>query len=49
MPTVPTADQLSQIMSHAIAPAFLLGAVAAYISILLSRMTTVVDRIRSLE
>jgi hypothetical protein len=49
MPTVPTADQLSQIMSHAIAPAFLLGAVAAYISILLSRMTTVVDRIRSLN
>src|SRR5216684_3582756 len=49
MLTVPTADQLSQIMSHAIAPAFLLGAVAAYISILLTRMTMIVDRIRSLK
>jgi hypothetical protein len=46
---VPTADQLSQIMSHAIAPAFLLGAVAAYISILLTRMTVIVDRIRILN
>jgi Protein of unknown function (DUF2721) len=49
MPTVPTADQLSQIMSHAIAPAFLLGAVAAYISILLTRMTMIIDRIRILN
>ncbi len=49
MPTWPTTEQLSQIMSHAIAPAFLLGAVAAYISILLTRMTTIVDRIRNLN
>jgi Protein of unknown function (DUF2721) len=49
MPTVPTAVQLSQIMSHAIAPAFLLGAVAAYISILLTRMTMIIDRIRILN
>jgi Protein of unknown function (DUF2721) len=49
MPAWPTADQLSQIMSHAIAPAFLLGAVAAYISILLTRMTMIVDRIRNLN
>ena len=49
MPINPTADQQSQIMSHAIALAFLLGAVAAYISIFLTRMTMVVDRIRSLN
>ena len=49
MSLYPTADQLSQILSHAIAPAFLLGAVAGYISILLTRMTTIIDRIRSLN
>ncbi len=31
-------DQLSQIISHATGPAFLLGAVAAFVSILIVRM-----------
>jgi uncharacterized protein DUF2721 len=45
----PDAQQLSQVMAHATAPAFVLGAVAGFVSILLGRMTTVVDRIRSLN
>jgi hypothetical protein len=49
MDLVPDAQQLSQVMSQATAPAFVLGAVAGFVSILLGRMTTVVDRIRSLN
>ena len=41
--------QLSQAMSEATAPAFVLGAVAAFIAVLLSRQTVVLDRIRSLN
>jgi hypothetical protein len=36
-------------MVQATAPAFILGAVAGFISILLGRMTSVIDRIRSLN
>jgi hypothetical protein len=36
-------------MSEAMAPAFVLGAIAGFISILLGRLTAVVDRIRSLN
>jgi Protein of unknown function (DUF2721) len=46
---VPSADQFSQLMSQATAPAFVLGAVAAFIAILLGRLTLVIDRIRSLN
>lgn len=49
MDLVPDVQQLSQLMSQATAPAFVLGAVAGFISILLGRMTTVIDRIRSLN
>lgn len=42
-------DHLSQVISHAVAPAFLLGAVAGFISILLTRMSAAVDRIRALN
>ena len=45
----PDAQQLSQLMSQATAPAFVLGAVAGFVSILLGRMTAVIDRIRSLN
>ena len=45
----PDAGQLSHAMSEATAPAFILGAVAGFISILLGRMTMVIDRIRSLN
>jgi hypothetical protein len=46
---LPDAGQLSLVMSHAMAPAFVLGAVAGFTSILLGRVTTVLDRIRMLN
>jgi uncharacterized protein DUF2721 len=49
MDIIPDASQLSLLMSQATAPAFVLGAVAAFIAVLLSRMTSVVERIRSLN
>ena len=49
MNMVPDASQLSQLMSQATAPAFVLGAVAAFIAILLGRMTNVLERVRSLN
>lgn len=49
MDLVPDIGQLSQMMSQATAPAFVLGAVAAFVSVLLGRMTNVVDRIRNLN
>ena len=42
-------DQLSQIIEHATAPAFMLGAVAGFVSILIARMNGVIDRVRSLN
>jgi hypothetical protein len=42
-------DQLSQVISHAIAPAFVLGAMSAFISMLSSRIDVVLLRIRSLN
>jgi hypothetical protein len=42
-------SQLSQIISQATAPAFVLGAVAGFVSILIARMSGVIDRIRSLN
>ena len=49
MDIVPDTGQLSQVMVQATAPAFILGAVAGFISILLGRMTSVIDRVRSLN
>jgi Protein of unknown function (DUF2721) len=49
MAIVPDTGQLAQVMVQATAPAFILGAVAGFISILLGRMTSVIDRIRSLH
>jgi hypothetical protein len=45
----PSVSQLSQVISQAIAPAFLLGALAAFISLLISRMNRVVDRSQNLN
>ena len=42
-------DQLSTMITHAVAPAFLLAAVAAFVSILFARMTAITDRIRDLN
>jgi hypothetical protein len=45
----PDAQQLSHLMSQSTAPAFVLGAVAGFVSILLGRMTAVIDRVRTLN
>jgi hypothetical protein len=49
MDIIPDAGQLSQVISQATGPAFVLGAVAAFIAVLLSRMQMVLDRIRNLN
>ncbi len=46
--TISNIDQLSEVISHATAPAFLLGAVAGYLSILTTRLQRVADRARAL-
>lgn len=45
----PSVSQLSQVISQAVAPAFILGALAAFISVLTSRMNRVVDRSQTLN
>jgi hypothetical protein len=40
----PSVGQLSQVISQAAAPAFLLGAVAAFIAVLISRLNRIIDR-----
>jgi hypothetical protein len=42
-------SHLSQVISHATAPAFLLTAVAGFVSILIARMDGIIDRVRSLN
>lgn len=46
---VPDAPQLAQIFSNAMAPTFFLGAVAAFVSLMNSRLSTVIERIRTLN
>jgi hypothetical protein len=43
-PDTPTVDQLSHVISQAAAPAFLLGALAAFIALLITRLNRIVDR-----
>jgi hypothetical protein len=40
----PSVTQLSQVISQSAAPAFLLGALGAFIAILISRLNRIVDR-----
>jgi hypothetical protein len=40
----PTVSQLSQVISQAAAPAFLLGALSAFIAVLISRLNRIIDR-----
>ena len=49
MAVVADIDQLSAAISHATAPAFMLGAVAGFLSILISRMERIADRSRTLQ
>jgi hypothetical protein len=45
----PSITQLSQVIGQVTAPAFLLGAVAAFISVLVSRMNRIIDRSQALN
>ena len=49
MPVTPSIDQLSRIIGNVAAPAFMLGAVAAFISVLMSRINRVIDRAQFLH
>ena len=44
LPDTPSVSQLSHVISQAAAPAFLLGALAAFIAVLISRLNRIVDR-----
>ncbi len=44
LPITPSIDQLGRIIANVAAPAFLLGAVAAFISVVISRINRVIDR-----
>ncbi len=44
LPVTPSIDQLARIIGNVAAPAFLLGAVASFISVVLSRINRVIDR-----
>lgn len=46
---IPDAQRLTEIFSNAIAPTFFLGAIAAFVSLMASRLTTVIERIRTLN
>src|SRR5882757_6939694 len=47
MEMVPELDRLTQIFSNAIAPAFFLGAVAAFVSLMMSRLAAVNESIKA--
>ena len=46
---LPSSHELSQVISQATAPAFVLGSVAAFTSILSGRLNSVIDRVRQLN
>ena len=47
MVIVPDIERLTQIFSNAVAPAFFLGAVAAFVSLMMSRLAAVNERINA--
>lgn len=49
LPVTPSIAQLSSIIATVAAPAFLLGAVASFISVLVGRMNRVIDRAQFLH
>jgi hypothetical protein len=44
--STPTVEQLSQVMIHATAPAFILGALASFIALIITRMNGIIERSR---
>jgi hypothetical protein len=49
LPDTPTFSQISQVIVHATAPAFLLGATGSFIGLLVSRLNVIIDRSRSIH
>jgi Protein of unknown function (DUF2721) len=49
LPETPSVAHISAVISQSTAPAFVLGAVAGFLSILMSRMERVADRARALR
>jgi ABC-type spermidine/putrescine transport system permease subunit I len=49
LPDTPSVEQLSQVIAQVTGPAFLLGAVAGFVSLLISRMNRIIDRSQSLD
>ena len=49
MLSTPSIEQLTQIITQITAPAFLLGAVAAFVSVLIGRLNRVIDRSQTLH
>jgi hypothetical protein len=49
MTSNPTIDQLSNVIAHATAPAFLLGALSGFIAILITRLNRIIDQSASLQ
>ena len=47
MEFIPNIERLTQIFSNAVAPAFFLGAVAAFVSLMTSRLAAVHERIKA--
>ena len=46
---IPDTQRLSEIFSQALAPTFFLGAVAAFVSLMASRLSAVMERVRTLN
>jgi len=46
---IPDPQRLSQIFSNALAPTFFLGAFAAFVSLMSSRLSAVIERVRTLN
>jgi len=46
---MPSATHLSQVITQVTAPSFLLGAVAAFVSVLIGRMNRIIDRLQTLK
>ena len=42
-------DQLSNVISHVMAPAFLIGAVAGFVAVLMGLMNAIIERIRAVN
>ena len=43
----PATEQLAQVITHALAPAFLLGAVSGFVSVLVGRANSIIDQSRT--